>query len=58
MPSGLPLVPIWAGGVALGWRLAACSSGAASNRSLVLAAMALVAGLLFDATFFDGVRLP
>jgi hypothetical protein len=54
MPAGLPLVPIWASSVVL---LAAGSLLIRRRLEpvVVLAAMALVAGLLFDATFFEGV---
>ncbi|HEY2888638.1 MAG TPA: glycosyltransferase family 87 protein, partial [Candidatus Limnocylindrales bacterium] len=54
MPSGLPLVPVWASSVAI----LAVASFLLRRRLepvVVLAAMALVAGLLFDATFFEGV---
>jgi len=54
MPAGPPLVPIWASSVAL-VALASLLIRRRLEPVVVLAAMALVAGLLFDATFFDGV---
>jgi hypothetical protein len=54
MPSGLPLVPIWASSVLL-LAVASVLLRRRLEPVVVLAAMALVAGLLFDATFFAGV---
>ncbi|MGH2465348.1 MAG: hypothetical protein ACRDGI_07800, partial [Candidatus Limnocylindrales bacterium] len=54
MPAGLPLVPIWASSVVL-LAVASLLLRRRLEPVVVLAAMALVAGLLFDATFFEGV---
>ncbi len=54
MPSGAPLVPIWAASVGL-LALATLLIRGRLGPVAVLAIMALVASVLFDATFFEGV---